>query len=1132
MARIPKYEGQVDFRPAMQPFSSGDGYEAQGRGLQRVGQGIASLGQGIASLQGAVDQNDEFNAKLTMLKLSNEQDLDDMQSRQTFNPDQDDPDGYAPGRMMRFQERADAALGTIKTDRARRNAMLHIERMRGVVGERATQFGGQQKQQLLFRNTETAITSEFDKLMGFQPVQPSADAENQAGYMAAGSAPATPDMGEQYMSRFEQTLRSAEAIIQSMPTTPQAKQQLSKHAASLAMAALGRKQDAWPAVEQWLTRQREGMGGEAPGASAALGQAPSGASIGGMKGGSPMSVAKSYLGANETRDTKVLAEFFEKAGGQKLDPAKTAWCAAFVNAALGASGQQGTGTLLARDFLKVGTATDRPAEGDIVVLTRGDPRGWQGHVGFYAGRDSNGNVLVLGGNQGNKVSVQSYPASRVLGYRKPPEAGTQIAGMNLPQRVAQGMSGTATDASMTAQSPIRATLTAYAPQAGASNTSSEQGNYLAARPGPDGQNVVRTLDDFASGRAPYVTVAGNPNLNGRRYTIPRIEYQDASGNVKVLENVPAVVHDTGGAFRNAPEGRFDIPVARDVDARVRNANHARWKKAGVEFMPDAGGGPQVTPLRPVMSGIRSELTEALQKAAPAMKEGYRKQIDGMVSQVEEMAAKGQQAPDTLVADLQSRAARSGDAALMQRVQLLPQVLAASRAENQASPAELTQVIQQIEAQAQRGPVTPQMSAQLDHLKKKRAETEKAISKDPYEHGTRVGILPAPVPEIRPGLPPAELQASLEARSAARTAIEMKMGQPVPLLQGGEQQALIEYLNDPNTPPEVRLGTMRVMYDVLGPGMLKDAREIFAKDAPHLAQLGWLMSNNADVTAMKDVVRGYDMRKREGFVSRVPESKDEIRTATDRVVGAGNSAFAALPGADGYAVEIAKLIYEARAFDKGLDPKAKLLDQTLWEESLNEAMGRNKVGETNYGGMSRVSTGLLSSAPVFVIPSIRAEGGLQEIMGKLQASDLVPSPAKAAAAAAGRDEMSPMQIPPGDARGRPVPIAVVRNATPVWAGGSTYFLRTGTDARGQPEFLKMTGAPDINYRLDIEALRDRMTPRVSKGTYRPLDGKVDTISDMLARYRSAPPAQAEPNMPDGSSFTPRFAPGSRKKQPAG
>lgn len=149
---------------------------------------------------------------------------------------------------------------------------------------------------------------------------------------------------------------------------------------------------------------------------------------------------------------------------------------------------------------------------------------------------------------------------------------------------------------------IVGSLTAYAPQAGASNTSSMQGNYQSAKPGLDGQWVVRTLDDYVAGRSKYVTLAGNPSLNGKQYTIPEIEYQDKDGKVHVLKNVRAVVHDTGSAFKNAPEGRFDIPVARDVGEDVRNANHGRWKKAGVRFIPhDPNGAAQVASSPPPVS---------------------------------------------------------------------------------------------------------------------------------------------------------------------------------------------------------------------------------------------------------------------------------------------------------------------------------------------------------------------------------------------------------------------------------------------------------------------------------------------------------------------------------------------------
>jgi hypothetical protein len=38
-------------------------------------------------------------------------------------------------------------------------------------------------------------------------------------------------------------------------------------------------------------------------------------------------------------------------------------------------------------------------------------------VGWFAGVDK-GQVLVLGGNQGDQVSVASFPVSRVLGVRR------------------------------------------------------------------------------------------------------------------------------------------------------------------------------------------------------------------------------------------------------------------------------------------------------------------------------------------------------------------------------------------------------------------------------------------------------------------------------------------------------------------------------------------------------------------------------------------------------------------------------------------------------------------------------------------------------------------------------------------
>ncbi len=162
---------------------------------------------------------------------------------------------------------------------------------------------------------------------------------------------------------------------------------------------------------------------------------------------SPYAMASSFLGKNEMKGREELSGFFNKSMGQNVDPSKTPWCAAFVNSALGASGQKGTGSLMAKSFLNYGTATDKPTQGDIVVLNRGnDPS--LGHVGFYSGTETRGGqdyIKILGGNQDNGVSVKSYPASQLAGYRHPPSA-EEIQQKQLPS--AGGMDLTPSSAVM------------------------------------------------------------------------------------------------------------------------------------------------------------------------------------------------------------------------------------------------------------------------------------------------------------------------------------------------------------------------------------------------------------------------------------------------------------------------------------------------------------------------------------------------------------------------------------------------------------------------------------------------------------------------------------------------------------
>lgn len=143
-----------------------------------------------------------------------------------------------------------------------------------------------------------------------------------------------------------------------------------------------------------------------------------------------LDLAARQIGLTETGQRAAIQDYLQT-GGVNLDPATTAWCAAFVNATLKQSGVEGTGSNMARSFMDWGQAVDRPQRGDLAVFSRGDPNGPYGHVGFFEGYNADGSIRVLGGNQGDAVSVSNYGADNLLGFRRAPgPAGGPIPGQN------------------------------------------------------------------------------------------------------------------------------------------------------------------------------------------------------------------------------------------------------------------------------------------------------------------------------------------------------------------------------------------------------------------------------------------------------------------------------------------------------------------------------------------------------------------------------------------------------------------------------------------------------------------------------------------------------------------------------
>lgn len=120
-------------------------------------------------------------------------------------------------------------------------------------------------------------------------------------------------------------------------------------------------------------------------------------------------------------DRKKLAKLFKDAGPMELDPATTPWCAAFVNATCYLAGVKGSGSDMARSFLKWGVEVKRAdvREGDIAVIERGGPNASTGHVTFFVkwnpGKES---FIGFGGNQSDCVCYTTISAARLLGFRR------------------------------------------------------------------------------------------------------------------------------------------------------------------------------------------------------------------------------------------------------------------------------------------------------------------------------------------------------------------------------------------------------------------------------------------------------------------------------------------------------------------------------------------------------------------------------------------------------------------------------------------------------------------------------------------------------------------------------------------
>lgn len=143
----------------------------------------------------------------------------------------------------------------------------------------------------------------------------------------------------------------------------------------------------------------------------------------------PLALAERFVGQREIpgpADNPWVVAFSSVIDGSAPDD-ETPWCSTFLNGICFLLGLPRSNSRSARSWLKVGrpVALSDAAPGfAVVVLKRGSGQqpgpevlNAPGHVGLLVRTDGE-TVWLLGGNQGDAVSIAPFRADRVLGVRE------------------------------------------------------------------------------------------------------------------------------------------------------------------------------------------------------------------------------------------------------------------------------------------------------------------------------------------------------------------------------------------------------------------------------------------------------------------------------------------------------------------------------------------------------------------------------------------------------------------------------------------------------------------------------------------------------------------------------------------
>ena len=143
-----------------------------------------------------------------------------------------------------------------------------------------------------------------------------------------------------------------------------------------------------------------------------------------------LEIARTDLGVDEIAGPKSnprIMDYYKAANANWAKDDSVPWCGAAMAAWIAGAGYTvPPEAARARAWLDWGVPLQDPKPGAVAVFRRGADEK-SGHVTLFL-EDRGDRVLCLGGNQGDAVSITSYPKRDLLGYRWP-------AGADVPAKV-------------------------------------------------------------------------------------------------------------------------------------------------------------------------------------------------------------------------------------------------------------------------------------------------------------------------------------------------------------------------------------------------------------------------------------------------------------------------------------------------------------------------------------------------------------------------------------------------------------------------------------------------------------------------------------------------------------------------